>query len=117
MREAGDEAGRHHRPVAGGGGGHGVAEAQGQDQADDQGALGQPGGQRDDHRRTDDHAERVGGDDVPGRRDVLVDAVGDVGQQTHGHELGGPDREAPGRESDQGQGQVRRAGCGRHGGP
>ena len=40
----------------------------------------------------------VRGDDVPGRGDVDAHAVGDVGEQAHGHELRRADGEAPERE-------------------
>ncbi len=105
---------RHDLPVAVREGGDRVAEAERQHQADRELAPWEARRQRDDHRCADDHADGVGRDDVPGGRDRLVDALGDVGQQAHGDELGGADREPTEGEREDRQADVRGAGA-RHG--
>ncbi len=109
MRESRDEARDHDREVAARHRGDRIADAERQDQADRQLALGQPSTQRDDDRCADDDTQGVRRDDVAGRRVGPVDAVGDLLEQAHRHELGRPDREPAEGKREQGERQVRGA--------
>ncbi len=51
----------------------------------------------------DDDTERVGGDEVAGVRHGHADSVGDLGQQSHGGELGRTDSERDEGKGQQGQ--------------
>ena len=82
-------------------------------QRDEQAAPRQPGAEEREHRRADDDAEGVRRDQVAGGRDRDVDAVGDLGQQTHRHELRGADREPAHGQREQRQAEAERAGVGR----
>ena len=124
VREAVEEPGDGEHAVAAGEGAEHVEDGVRRHQPDQQRATRQLGAEDRDHRGTDDHAERVRRDQVPGLRDRDADAVGDLGQQAHRHELGGADREATQPERQHGEPVVagraphwcRCGSCRRHGG-
>ncbi len=125
VRDSGYEAGDQQRRVRGGQGRGQVAEGEHRHQGEQQLLARQPSGQRGDHRCADDDAERVRGDQVTRRGDVDPDPVGDLGQQTHGGEFGGPDREGTDGQCEErpsgadGRRRVEARGCqngGGHGG-
>ena len=80
--------------------------------ATQQAAARQPRAEDGEHRGADDDAERVGRDEVAGGRDRHADAVGDLGQQAHRHELGGADREAAQASARTAGRRCRRTGAG-----
>jgi hypothetical protein len=56
-------------------------------------------------RMVPDHdAERISGDEMPGRRDADAQVPGDIRQQPHDHELGGADGECGRGERKDGDG-------------
>jgi hypothetical protein len=101
VREPGQETSRHQEFVAGGNGRQHVAEHEHGHQPKQQPLPPGPRPQCRDHRRTDHDADRVRRDDVPRGRDGDVHPVGDLRQQPHRHELGGPDRESTRRQRQQ----------------
>jgi hypothetical protein len=100
VRQPADEAGGQQRGGPDGQCAAEVAEQERDHEADEQSPPRQPGAERGDDRGAHDHAERVGGDDVACGGDVDADALGDLRQHAHRHELGRADGEAAQREGD-----------------
>ena len=94
VRQPVEESRDHQRPVVRGQGAQRVEQGVGRHQPDQQLPARQLGAEVGERGGADDHAQRVRRDDPAGHRDRHVDAVGDLGQHPHGHELGGADREA-----------------------
>ncbi len=93
VRQPGQEPRQHHQRIAGRPGAQQVAEreqAHQNDQHDPARGLGQQHG---DHRRPDHHPQRIGADHVTHGRDRHLVARRHIGQQSHGGELAGPQRQ------------------------
>src|SRR5687768_8567534 len=67
------------------------------------------------HRRADEYAERITGDQQPGRGEADLQVGGDLQQQAHDHEFGGADAEGADGQRVQRDRQAA-AGGGRGGG-
>ncbi|MCY1364485.1 hypothetical protein D9M69_512880 [compost metagenome] len=100
MRQAGGKAQQVEGQVAGR---HRAGEVAGREhghQRDQQCASAPAGGQYREHGRADDHAQRVGADDVAGLRDGDGNVFGDLWQQAHDDELAGADGKAADAERE-----------------
>ena len=117
VREAVEEPGHGERVVAGRQRAGRVEDRVGRHQRDQQAAARPLRPEEGQHRGAHDHAHGVRRDDVAGDRDRGVDAVRDLREQSHRHELGGADREPAHRQGEDREGEVRcAAGAGVGGG-
>jgi hypothetical protein len=101
VRKAGEEPGHDQRLEGGGQRGGRVAQRERRHQGDQQPGARDPGRQHGHDRRPDDHAQRVGRDEMSAVGDRGPEAGGDLGKQAHRDELGGADAETTERDGAQ----------------
>jgi hypothetical protein len=93
VRQAGDEAERHHPAEIRGEGAEQISRREKQHQPDEHGAPGQPRRGDRQNRRPYHHPERIGADDLPRALDADVKPLRKIRHQAHRAEFGGADGE------------------------
>ena len=110
MRESGQHARRHQRPVVGRQGTGEIAEREDDHEREQQGLARQAAGERAEQRRADHHAKGVAGDEKAGGRDRNAEIGADVEQQAHDDEFSDTDTEGTGGECIESDGHGGRPG-------
>ncbi len=103
LREAGDHPRRDQRPVVRRGRRGEVADHEERHQQHQRRAMAEPRQEQGHHRRPGHHADRIGGDDLPGGRDRDAEIPGNRRQQPHRGEFGGADAEGAEAEGEERQ--------------